>query len=69
MNADTDLATRAKRLRGVVIVRLHAEPLEVDDFNEQYRAAMDDGERVFICWKWLRADEKARKAEKAMSGN
>jgi len=57
---------RASVLRAQVIYSLkrdHAPEAELDDFIDAFRGAMDVGEQIFICRKWIAAIVKVRQVE------
>jgi len=57
---------RASVLRAQVIYSLkrdHAPEAELDDFIDAFRGAMDVGEQIFICRKWIAAILKVRQVE------
>lgn len=57
---------RASVLRAQVVDSLkrdHATEAELDDFIDAFRSALDVGEQIFICRKWIAAIVKVRKVE------
>lgn len=57
---------RASALRAQVIDSLkrdRAPEVELDDFIDAFRAALDTGEQIFICRQWIAAILKVRRLE------